>query len=163
MRPQSPTLAVLCDVTNVVAEFMVRAIQRVYNVNRLEVDSREDKIGSHVCESLKREGVGSSSILECNTLTMNSVAALMTSHNIVGSNSILECNTLTMNSVAALMTPHNIMGSNIILECKFAFRKRAPRHACDTLRVSGLLSCAALRFHRVLACRSHPFYNVLQR
>jgi hypothetical protein len=43
-------------------------------------------------------------------------AGLLQANNIVGSNNIVECNTLTMNSVIALMTSHNIVGSKNIIE-----------------------------------------------
>jgi hypothetical protein len=44
----------------------------------------------------------------------------------------LECHTLIMNSVTALMTPHNIMIPNGRLERKFMFPPPPPKHHTDS-------------------------------
>jgi hypothetical protein len=69
-------------------------------------------------------------LLECNTLAMNSVTALMTSHNIVNPNKhSSSAAPLTMNSATALMTSHNIVNPNkhFFREEKFCL-EQAPYH-----------------------------------
>jgi hypothetical protein len=58
------------------------------------------------------KGVYSNSSLDCNTLTMNSVNALMTSHNIVYPNSSLECIMLGNES-----TPYTAFALKMVSVC----------------------------------------------